>query len=148
MAETGVPAEHLPMLRQWLTDQVAFAPEAGTPGEPGERTAERRFEEALDRAGVSLSPSLREQLRKEILAEVLGMGPIQPLLDDPSVSEVMVNGPTKVFVERAGQLTRTTITFPDDAAVLRLVDRIILPLGRASTLTVRRWMPGFPTDPG
>ncbi|MFN8401623.1 MAG: CpaF family protein [Anaerolineales bacterium] len=60
----------------------------------------------------------------------MGFGPIQPLLDDPDVSEIMVNGPKKIFVEKKGQLTKSEITFDDDDHVLRVIDRIIMPLGR------------------
>ena len=66
----------------------------------------------------------------DILDELTGFGPIQPLLDDPDVSEVMVNGPKKVFIEKKGKLTKSAITFDDDDHVLRIIDRIILPLGR------------------
>jgi pilus assembly protein CpaF len=64
------------------------------------------------------------------LDEVLGYGPIQSLLDDPEVSEVMVNGPTKVYVEKMGQLIKTPITFENEAHVMSVIDKIILPLGR------------------
>jgi pilus assembly protein CpaF len=62
--------------------------------------------------------------------EIIGYGPIQPLLDDPDVSEIMVNGPNKVFVEKKGKLTKTGITFDNDDHVMRVIERIILPLGR------------------
>jgi pilus assembly protein CpaF len=73
-----------------------------------------------------------------------GFGPIQPLLDDPDVSEVMVNGPKKVFVEKSGKVTKSGITFDDDDHVARIIDRIILPLGRrvdADTPTVDARLP-------
>jgi pilus assembly protein CpaF len=57
-------------------------------------------------------------------------GPIQPLLDDPEVTEVMVNGPKRIYVEKQGKLTRTDVEFDDDAHVMRIIDQIILPLGR------------------
>lgn len=79
---------------------------------------------------IPLGPSARDQLLHEILDEVLGFGPIQPLLDDPDVSEVMVNGPNKVYIEKNGQLNRTPVKFDDNDHVLRIIDRIILPLGR------------------
>ncbi|HSM70122.1 MAG TPA: CpaF family protein, partial [Anaerolineales bacterium] len=62
--------------------------------------------------------------------EFTGFGPIQPLLDDPDVSEVMVNGPQKVFIEKNGRLIKSGVTFDDDDHVMRIIDRIILPLGR------------------
>lgn len=79
---------------------------------------------------VQLPTTLRDQLFHEILDEMLGYGPIQPLLDDPEVTEVMVNGAKKVYIERKGKLTKTNVTFEDDEAVMRVIERIILPLGR------------------
>ncbi len=79
---------------------------------------------------VQLPNSIHDQLFQEILDDLLGFGPIQPLLDDPDVTEVMVNGSSKVYVEKKGKLTRANVTFENDDAVLRLIDRIILPLGR------------------
>ena len=61
---------------------------------------------------------------------LIGFGAIQPLLDDAQISEVMVNGPRRVFVEREGRLQLTGISFEDDSDVLRLIDRIVTPLGR------------------
>jgi len=79
---------------------------------------------------VNLPEDIRKQIFHDILDELTGFGPIQPLLDDPDISEVMVNGPKKVFIEKGGKLTRSPITFDDDDHVLRIIDRIILPLGR------------------
>src|SRR4026209_2444735 len=86
--------------------------------------------EAYVQTKVSLPEDIRMQIFNEIIDEMTGFGPIQPLLDDPDVSEVMVNGPKKVFVEKNGKLTRSAITFDDDDHVARIIDRIILPLGR------------------
>ncbi len=83
-----------------------------------------------ERAQLKLPDAMRQQLTKDVLDEVLGYGPIQPLLDDPDVSEVMVNGPKKVYIEKKGQLTKTPITFENDAHVLRVIEKIIFPLGR------------------
>jgi pilus assembly protein CpaF len=79
---------------------------------------------------VNLPDDMKKHLFHEIVDEFTGFGPIQPLLDDPDVSEVMVNGPKKVFVEKSGKLTKSGITFDDDDHVMRIIDRIILPLGR------------------
>ena len=79
---------------------------------------------------VNLPDDMRKHLFAEILDEFTGFGPIQPLLDDPDVSEVMVNGPDKVFIEKNGRLTKSGVTFDNDDHVLRIIDRIILPLGR------------------
>lgn len=79
---------------------------------------------------IQLGASARDQLLREIMDDILGYGPIQPLLEDPDVSEVMVNGPNKVYIEKNGQLSRVPIKFDDNDHVLRIIDRIILPLGR------------------
>ena len=90
----------------------------------------QRLNEIYVQAKVTLPEDIRKQIFTEILDEMTGFGPIQPLLDDPDVSEVMVNGPKKVFIEKSGKLTKSAITFDDDDHVLRIIDRIILPLGR------------------
>jgi pilus assembly protein CpaF len=79
---------------------------------------------------LNLPEDLRKQIFEQVLNDLLGFGPIQSLLDDEAVTEIMVNGPKKVFVEKKGQLTKTNVTFDDDDHVLRIIDRIILPLGR------------------
>jgi pilus assembly protein CpaF len=83
-----------------------------------------------DQAHLNLPEDLQRTIFQDVLNDMIGYGPIQPLLDDPEVSEVMVNGPKKVYVERKGQLERTHIAFDDDAHVIRVIERIILPLGR------------------
>lgn len=70
-----------------------------------------------------------EVVAAEIAAELTGLGPLEPLLADPGVTEVMVNGPSEVWVERGGDLERTGVTFADDDAVLALVERAIAPAG-------------------
>src|SRR5574340_39074 len=74
--------------------------------------------------------TIKDQVTREILDELLGFGPLQPFLDDPEISEVMVNGPNNVYIEKKGRLHKTNVSFPDDTAVLRIIDKIIMPLGR------------------
>ena len=83
-----------------------------------------------EQAHLALPEDIRSGILQDVLNDMLGYGPIQPLLDDPEVSEVMVNGAKKVYVEKKGQLIRTEVTFDDDAHVLRIIERIISPLGR------------------
>ena len=85
---------------------------------------------AYEQTGLKLPESLRNQLFEDILDEVIGFGPIQPLLDDPEINEVMVNQPKKVYIERKGKLSETTVKFEDNAHVMRIIERIISPLGR------------------
>jgi pilus assembly protein CpaF len=79
---------------------------------------------------LQLPNTLRDQLFHDILDDLLGFGPLQPLIEDESITEIMVNGPNKVFIERKGKLTKTNVIFENDAAVLRVIDKIIMPLGR------------------
>src|SRR5207248_6109873 len=72
----------------------------------------------------------RVRLLEAVIAEILAFGPIEPLLRDPSITEVMVNGPDKVWIERNGILAKTDVRFQDDEHVRRIIDRIIAPLGR------------------
>jgi pilus assembly protein CpaF len=90
----------------------------------------QRLQEVYVQTKVTLPEDLRKQIFHDILDELTGYGPIQPLLDDPDISEVMVNGPKKVFIEKSGKLVKSGVTFEDDDHVLRVIDRIILPLGR------------------
>lgn len=79
---------------------------------------------------VTLTPGERQKLLTEIMDEVMGLGPITGLLKDDEVSEIMVNGPKQVFVERRGKLEPTNVVFRDDAHVMRVIERIVAPLGR------------------
>ena len=90
----------------------------------------QQIEEAYVQTKVNLPQDLRQQIVQEILDELTGMGPLQPLLDDADVTEIMVNGPKKIYVEKGGKLIKSPVTFDDDDHVLRIIDRIILPLGR------------------
>ncbi len=88
------------------------------------------FDSIIDAEGTQLTRADRVRLFEQIVADILGFGPIQALLDDESVSEVMVNGPKQIYVERKGRLTKTDVTFQNDEHVMRVIDRIISPLGR------------------
>lgn len=91
---------------------------------------EELFNTILAEESMVLSKTERQRLFESIVADILGFGPMQTLLDDDSISEVMVNGPKNIFVERKGQITRAQVAFDDDDHVLRIIDRIVAPLGR------------------
>ena len=128
---TRLTSADLLKFKHYLVENVSRSMEGEMPqfGDQAE-TIKQRLNEAYVQTKVSLPEDIRTQIFNEILDEMTGFGPIQPLLDDPDVSEVMVNGPKKVFVEKSGRLTRSAITFDDDDHVARIIDRIILPLGR------------------
>ena len=79
---------------------------------------------------MSLSARAKEQMLAEVLNEVIGYGPIQNFLDDPTISEVMVNGPEHIYIERHGKVEATSRRFMDEAHVMRIIEKIIAPLGR------------------
>jgi pilus assembly protein CpaF len=89
-----------------------------------------RLSEALSLMKLSLSDSNRQYLLRYILDEISGYGPIQPLLDDQDITEIMVNGPKNVFIEKKGRLERTKVVFEDSSHLLKIIDRIVSPLGR------------------
>jgi len=80
--------------------------------------------------GLALTGRQRDALVQAVVYELIGLGPLEPLLDDVTVSEIMVNGPGNVYVERRGRLTRTEVVFDDDAHLRRIIERILAPLGR------------------
>lgn len=88
------------------------------------------YNTALSENNVVISRDEKVRLRQSLIADILGLGPIQPLMDDEAVSEVMVNGPQQVYVERKGKLTLTNVKFKDNEHVLSVIERIIAPLGR------------------
>jgi pilus assembly protein CpaF len=128
---TRLTSADLLKFKHYLVESVSRSME-GEMLQLGDRAEvlKQHLNEAYVQTKVSLPEDIRMQIFNEILDEMTGFGPIQPLLDDPDVSEVMVNGPKKVFVEKNGKLTRSAITFDDDDHVARIIDRIILPLGR------------------
>jgi pilus assembly protein CpaF len=84
----------------------------------------------LKEGGSALPARLRDRLTDEVMDEIVGFGPIQPLLDDPTITEVMVNGPRKVYIERAGKIEATNRVFRDNGHVMRIIEKIVTPLGR------------------
>lgn len=85
---------------------------------------------AIDERGEPMSHKAREQIETEVLYEVIGYGPMQEFLLDPQVTEVMVNGPKQIMIEKEGKLIETDRTFDDDAHVMRIAEKIVNPLGR------------------
>src|SRR2546427_5030529 len=77
-----------------------------------------------------LSTLERQQISEEVLDEVFGLGPLEPLLQDPTISDILVNGHKQVYVERKGLLELTTVCFRDDGHLLRIIDKIVSQVGR------------------
>ena len=94
------------------------------------RTIQDLFEQILAEENIVLSRPERARLFEQIAAEILGLGPLQPLLEDDTITEIMVNGPKNVYIERKGRLHRVPVTFESNDHVMRIIDRIVAPLGR------------------
>ncbi|MBC7263117.1 MAG: CpaF family protein [Chloroflexi bacterium] len=90
----------------------------------------RAYPTVLEHQDIVLSRSERVRLFQQVVAEILGYGPIEPLLHDHSVTEIMVNGPKAVYVERNGKIYKTDITFENEDHVMRIIERIVGPIGR------------------
>lgn len=87
-------------------------------------------QESLDEMGVILNREERQQLNKELFFEVKGLGPLETLLQDETVNDILVNGPQQIFVERDGKLQLTDVTFKDEKHLLRIIDKIVSAVGR------------------
>jgi pilus assembly protein CpaF len=102
--------------------------------ENSEETLEKEIsdivEKFLDSEGTFISKIEKQKLITEIIDETIGFGPINQLLHDPSVSEVMVNGPNQVYIEKKGKLILSDVVFKDDQHVMRVIEKIVAPLGR------------------
>jgi len=87
-------------------------------------------ESVLDEESSFISKNDRQKIVSEIIDETIGFGPINPLIHDPTVSEIMVNGPDMVFVEKKGKLVLSDVTFKDEQHVMHVIEKIVAPLGR------------------
>lgn len=120
-------------LRQWIVERILAGLDA--PGElrrdeSTQALVRERFAAVYTSAGVQLPPDQVKRLETGVLNEIIGFGPIDPLLDDPTITEVMVNGPDHVYIEQKGRVLESQVRFDDEQHVYRVIDRILRPLGR------------------
>jgi pilus assembly protein CpaF len=94
------------------------------------RTIQELFEQILNEENIVLSRPERARLFEQIAAEILGFGPLQPLLEDESITEIMVNGAKNIYIERGGKIYKVPVAFESNDHVMRIIDRIVAPLGR------------------
>jgi pilus assembly protein CpaF len=99
-------------------------------GDSGGANVEEEVRSLVEREAASLPEAERDSLRERVLLLATGLGPLEPLLSDGSVDEVMVNGPCEVYVERGGKLERTGVSFADEAELMHAIERVLAPLGR------------------
>ncbi len=124
-------AADLKKLKTFLMGEITRELENNPPDISNRRTVIiNLIPQILSARRIHLPVTPVEQVTHDILDEILGFGILQQLLDDPEISEVMVNTRDKIYIERKGVLTKTQIKFENDEQILRLIDRIILPLGR------------------
>ncbi|MGH7542603.1 MAG: CpaF family protein, partial [Gemmatimonadota bacterium] len=87
-------------------------------------------QDLLDRESAPLNFDEREALVEQVLHEIFGLGPLEPLLQDPSVSDILVNTYKQVFIERGGRIEKTDVRFKDDRHLMQVIDRIVSAVGR------------------
>lgn len=116
-------------VQQFLVKEIKGANDIQDPEEV-KRLIEPIFLKALTDANLVVSRVEREHMIGLIMADILGYGPIQPLLENDEITEIMVNGPHQVYIEHKGHLTLSDVKFIDNDHVLRIIERIVAPLGR------------------
>jgi len=99
-------------------------------GRPSGDELEAAVAELVEEHAAALSAARRDQVRELILRDTVGLGPLEELLGDPAVEEVMVNGPDDVYIERGGRIERTDVRFDSERALRDAIERILAPLGR------------------
>src|SRR5512141_1509468 len=85
------------------------------------RQIEEIFSKAVDEEGLALTRAERVRMLEQITDEIVGLGPLEPLLRDESINEIMVNGPRQIYIERAGRLEMTNVAFQNDDHVMRII---------------------------
>lgn len=118
-------------LRDWMLGQLMATLDVDLDRTPDtRRLLAERFQSLYRESKVSLSKAEQKALFQEIQDELLGYGPLESLLRDPSITEIMVNGPNQVYIEKNGKVIESGVTFRDDDHVVRIIERIVRPLGR------------------
>jgi len=117
-------------LHSRLLDEIGERAMYGTGEEAIARAVQDFVMRVLQTEDIPLNATERERLAEELTQETLGLGPLAPLLADPAVTDILVNGPEKIWVERFGRLTRTDVRFRDDEHILRVIERIAARVGR------------------
>ena len=117
-------------LHRKILDRLDLEKLGRTPGDAARDEVLLLIRNTVNSEAVPLSFAERERLAREILDEIFGLGPLEPLLKDPTVSDILVNRFDQVYVERAGKLEQTGLSFKDDAHLMQIIDRIVSRVGR------------------
>jgi pilus assembly protein CpaF len=117
-------------LHRKILDRLDLEKLGRTPSDAAREEVLLLIRNTVNSEAVPLSFAERERLAREILDEIFGLGPLEPLLKDPTISDILVNRYNKVYVERAGKLELTGLSFKDDAHLMQIIDRIVSRIGR------------------
>ncbi|HEY1262966.1 MAG TPA: CpaF family protein [Terriglobales bacterium] len=117
-------------LHRKILDRLDLEKLGRTPGDAARDEVLLLIRNTVNSEAVPLSFAERERLAREILDEIFGLGPLEPLLRDPSISDILVNRFDRVYVERAGKLEPTGLSFKDDQHLMQIIDRIVSRVGR------------------
>src|ERR1700741_5507254 len=117
-------------LHRKILDRLDLEKLGRTPGDAAREEVLLLIRNTVNSEAVPLSFAERERISREILDEIFGLGPLEPLLKDPTVSDILVNRFDRVYVERACNLEPTGLSFKDDAHLMQSIDRRLLSLGR------------------
>ena len=117
-------------LHRKILDRLDLEKLGRTPGDAAREEVLGLIRSVVNSEAVPLSFAERERLAREILDEIFGLGPLEPLLKDPTISDILVNRFDKVFVERGGKLEATPLSFKDNAHLMQIIDRIVSRVGR------------------
>lgn len=117
-------------LHELLIEELEHGSLDGLPPDQQRDAVTRAAKELILQEGIQIGGSSRDELIESVADEVLGLGPLEPLLRDPNISEVMVNDIDRIFYERDGRIYRTAARFRDKAHVMRIIERIVAPIGR------------------
>lgn len=121
---------HQRIVEEISPEEMIILSQVGHDSQEADEIIDRCFQRILDERPIDVPAGVRRRIVSDMRDEMLGLGPIEPLRKDDSITEIMINGPQKVFVERLGKLQLTNVHFHDDAHLMNIIDRILSPLGR------------------
>lgn len=113
-----------------IVDEIDFEQIQKMPKDQLATRLRTRLTDMIEARSLMLNRAERERMVAEILDEILGLGPLEPLLADPSITDILINGPKTIYVERRGKLESVTTTFDDDAHLMHIIDRVVSSVGR------------------
>ena len=117
-------------LHRKILDRLNLEKLGKTPGDAAREEVLIVIRNTVNSEAVPLSFAERERLSREILDEIFGLGPLEPLLKDPTISDILVNRCNRVYIERNGKLELTGLSFKDDSHLMQIIDRIVSKVGR------------------